>query len=131
MKKGLEACKRKTCTKIRSSIRESPQAQPSNIVTSSDLASHLLWANSARSKDAVKTGIDKSTEAVGMCLALLSPSRKKVRTPRGVREILAPFPGCISFNLASQGRRSRVAPGYALKPLRGKSDTLLGKDLGK
>ena len=27
MKKGLEACKRKTCTKIRSSIRESPQAQ--------------------------------------------------------------------------------------------------------
>ena len=74
MKKGLEACKRKTCTKIRSSIRESPQAQPSNIVTSSNLASHLLWANSARSKDAVKTGIDKSTEAVGMCLALLSPS---------------------------------------------------------
>ena len=35
-------------------------------------------------------------------------SRKKVRTPRGVREILAPFPGCISFDLAIQGRRSRV-----------------------
>ena len=56
-------------------------------------------------------------------------SRKKVRTPRGVREILAPFPGCISFDLAIQGRRSRVAPGYSLKPLRGKSDTLLGTSL--
>ena len=46
-----------------------------------------------------------------------------------MREILAPFPGCISFDLAIQGRRSRVAPGYALKPLRGKSDTLLGTSL--